>query len=517
MALSILQYPASCSLAQSPIVFSVSESSAANTSASFQYNADLFYWTGLPNQSGSVPNYTLVKYPNSSNVGIFDLSRIINSTLTDLRQQNPSNVVNFKSEFYFQILSGSTYRTGSRVSSGVYNGLDGYSIFQEPINQQITSKSLYWPLMTDGPATQSIFDTNKGTIGVFAGAGCNKGVNLLLYSSSVTSSYLQLSSSLNTSQRIQQAPGFPSETGFPITYTDSYNICPISSSVSQSIEELITNVSASFFSDAMAENEADFTIDLEAQVLNNANSICWYTGSSPLYVIATGNVDGVFNFNGEQTNCAEVRGIDCTTGLVELENLYVIDALGEGYTGSLIFANSCDTNDNIFLSSSFYTVDTPVFNKVGECLYFEEICQQKYPNVRIKWKNRYGQFDYHNFYLVNRQGFTTTNRSYQPQLGSWEGSTLGYNNYDSSKLNYIVDSEQQISVNSGYLDEQYNDIFKQLLVSEEIYWNYDESDENKLRPITIATQNVVFRTGVVDKLIQYQFDFVWGQGYKLIL
>jgi hypothetical protein len=515
MALSILQYPASCSLAQSPIVFSVSESSAANTSASFQYNADLYYWTGTTAQSGSVPNYVLVKYPNASNVGIFDFSRIINSTLTDLREQNPSNVVYFKGDFYFTFLSGSSFRSGSRTSSGVYKALDGYSIFQEPINQQITSKSLYWPIMTDGPSTQSIFPTNKGTLGVYTGAGCNSGVNYLLYSSSLTSSYVQVSSSISTSQQIQQAPGFPSETGFPITYTDSYKICPVSSSVSSSIEEVITNVSASFFSLAMNENEADFTIDLEAQVLNNANSICWYTGSSPLYVIAL-DVDGVFDFNGDLTDCAEVRSIDCVTGVVELENLYIISALGEGYTGSLVFANSCSSIDNIFTSSSFVTQNTTVFNQVEECLYFEEICQQKYPNVRVKWKNRYGQFDYHNFYLVNRQSFSTTNRSYQPQLGSWENNTLGYNDYDSSKLNYIVDSEQFISANSGYIDEDYNEIFKQLLVSEEIYWVYDD-DETKLRPITIATQNVIFKTGVVDKLIQYQFDFQFGQGYKLIL
>jgi hypothetical protein len=181
-----------------------------------------------------------------------------------------------------------------------------------------------------------------------------------------------------------------------------------------------------------------------------------------------------------------------------------------------VFAQTCDLQDNIFLSSSFYTVETLVSGTPVSCMRFEEICQQKYPNVRIKWKNRYGQFDYHNFYLVNRQSFTTTNRQYQPQIGGWENSTLSYNNYDSSKLNYIVDSEQQISVNSGYLDEQYNDIFKQLLVSEEIYWMYGDDEEN-IRPITIATQNVTFKTGVVDKLIQYQFDFQWGQGYKLII
>ena len=517
MSLSLLQLPASCSLAQSPIIFSVSESSAANTSSSFQYNCDLYYWTGTPSQSGSNPAYTLVKYPNASNVGIFDVSKIVNATLVDLRQENPSNVVYFKGDFYFQYRSGSGYATGSHLSSGVYSALDGYGIFQEPIGQQIVSKSEFWPLMLDGPATQSIFDENKGTIGVMTADGCDKGANYLFYSSSLTSSYVPLSSSINSGEIIQQAPAFPSEDGFPITYTDSYDICVISASISSSIAELITNVSASFFSLSMGEGEIDFTIDDEAQILNNANSICWYTASDDFYVVQP---DGLLIFDESgvgSTDCARVKGIDCATGVVELDTGFFVSATGEGYTGSLVFAESCDVNDNVFLSSSFYTVNTLVGSGTPiACLHFEEICQQKYPNVRVKWKNRYGQFDYHNFYLVNRQSFTTTNRQYQPQIGSWEGSTLGYNNYDSSKLNYIVDSEQQISVNSGYLTEQYNEIFKQLLVSEEIYWCYDE-ENNDLRPITIATQNVTFRTGVVDKLIQYQFDFQWGQSYKLIL
>jgi hypothetical protein len=515
MALSILQYPASSSLAQSPIVFSVSESSAANTSASFQYNCDLYYWTGLPNASSPNPAYTLVKYPNASNAGIFDVSKIINSTLVDLRQQNPSNITYFKGDFYFQYRSGSAYATGSKVSSGVYAALDGYSLFQEPINQQIVSKSEFWPLMTDGPATQSIFDTNKGEIGVFTLDGSNNDVNFILYSSSLTSSYVQLSSSLNSNEIVQQISAFPSEDGFPITYNGNYSICTVSASVSSSQEELITNVSASFYSEAMAEGEGDFLINFETQILNNANSICWYTGSDTLYVVSVDELE-IFDFSGSPSICAVVRDIDCVTGQIDLGANYAISAEGEGFTGQLIFAQSCDLNDNIFTSSSFYTVETLVSGTPVSCLYFEEICQQKYPNIRVKWKNRYGQYDYHNFYLVNRQSFTTTNRSYQPQIGSWEGSTLSYNNYDSAKLNYIVDSEQGISVNSGYIDETYNEIFKQLLVSEEIYWVYGDNEEN-LRPITIATQNVTFKTGVVDKLIQYQFDFQWGQSYKLIL
>jgi hypothetical protein len=62
--------------------------------------------------------------------------------------------------------------------------------------------------------------------------------------------------------------------------------------------------------------------------------------------------------------------------------------------------------------------------------------------------------------------------------------------------------------------ESYNEIFKQLLVSEEIYWVKSSTD---LLPLTISTDSIKFKTGVVDKVIQYAFDFDFGQGYKLIL
>ena len=159
-----------------------------------------------------------------------------------------------------------------------------------------------------------------------------------------------------------------------------------------------------------------------------------------------------------------------------------------------------------------YNAGTPLGSKIT----YNVVCNQKYPNIRIKWKNRYGQFDWFNFNMVNRQSFQTQTRTYQPQLGSWEGSTLSYNNYDSSTLNYIADSKQAISVNTDWISEDYNELLKQLLVSDEIYWIYDESTGD-LRPITITTQSITFKTGVVDKTIQYAFDFNWGQAYKLII
>jgi len=387
MALSITQNPALVSLAQSPMIFTVAESTPVYTSSSFQYVGELYYWTGSITNSASLADYTIVKYPNTAGVGIFDLNRIINSTLTDLAIYNSSSVTYYAVDFYFQYLSGSTFVTGSHVKSDTYKALDGYGVFQEPIGQNITSASVHWPLMTDGPVTQSAFTTNSGFSGIYVGtAGGTSTPTRVKYTSDIQTAFYNVSGNTNTTGQIAQYPIGPSETGFPLSGSYSY-----------------------FF----------------VEPLNGSTSL-------------------------------------------------------------------------------------------GTPIKYDIVCEQKYPNVRIKWKNRYGQFDWLNFNMISRQSFETERKTYQPQLGTWEGSTFSYRGADSANLAYIVDSKQGLSVNTNWLPETYNDILKQLLVSDEIYWIYDEAAD-LVRPLTIITQNILFKTGVVDKLIQYTFEFQFGQPYKLIM
>ena len=388
MSLSITQTPALVSLAQSPIIFTVAESDAnLLTSSSFQYVGNLYYWQGGLNASSSTAEYIINKYPNNSSVGIFDLNRIINSTLTDLAIQNTSNVEYFAVDFYWQWLSGSAYTTGSHTKSKTYKALDGYQIFQESIGQQLNTLSPYYPLLTDGPATQSAFDFNYGTSGVYVGDIGAAIPTKIVYTSNLGTANYNVSSSASSSGQIYQYPIGPSQSGFPLS----------------------------------------------------------------------------------------------TTGLTYFSV--------QAYSGS---------------------------TALGLPIQYDIVCNQKYPNVRIKWKNRFGQFDFMNFNMISKQSFETERKTYQPQLGSWESSTFSYNNYDSATQAYIVDSKQGLSVNTNWLSQDYNDILKQLLVSDEIYWITNEST-GALTPLTIVTQNIVFKTGVVDKLIQYQFDFQLGQPYKLIM
>jgi len=237
--ISINQTPASSSLAQSPIIFSVNQNDPNMLlSSSFQFMADVTYWTGSKDVSGSV-DYTLAKYPNASDYGIFDVSKIINSTLTERLEENSSNTVWFKAQFYPQYIPvGETaIVTGSRVSTEIYSALDGYGLFPENITSSLQDKTDYYPILTDGPATQSIFDNNLGRFG--AGTydinWSGDEATHIYYSSSLTSSILPIATSVSSSEVIFDFPAFPAESDFPITYTDSYTICAVSASDSSSL------------------------------------------------------------------------------------------------------------------------------------------------------------------------------------------------------------------------------------------------------------------------------------------
>jgi hypothetical protein len=391
MALTIIQTPASASLSQSPMMFTVSSSTDV-TQSQFQYLIDLYYWTGTKTGFGT-SDYTLAKYPNNSNVGIFDVSRIINSTLTGSSfTDNSSNIAFYKAEAYTRYLSGSIYVTSSIESSPVLVALDGYDIFPNPIGTSLQSQSAYYPFLTDGPQSQSVYVEHGGTMAVYKGDLGTTIPTRIIYSGSngTTGTYNLVATTNTTATQIESVPYAPSATGFPLAGVgsgDRYNI--------------------------------------------------------------------------------------------------------QAYSGSVA---------------------------LGSKLNFNIECRKKYPNVRIWWKNRYGQFDKYNFNGVSKEQFNTETRVYQPQIGNWNSRTFSYNQTDNSIQRYIVDSVENLSVNSDWLDESYNDIFKQLLVSDEIYWQYDEiNSSNAVKPLTIKTSTLDFKTHVVDKLIQYTIEFSLGQGYKLIL
>jgi len=390
MALVFNQTPSTLQLAQSPMAFSVIENSGLYSASQFQYNCALTYWTGSAAVSGTV-DYVLTKYPNTSGVGIFDLSRVLNSALNQLAYQYTSSVLYYKTAFNYQYYSGSTFYSGSAsqtLTSSIYKSLDGYALFPEPINQNAPSKSIFWPLMTDGPVSQSVLPSDIGSIGVYCGVtGAPQPTKVVYSGSNGQYGSVSVSSSTDSTGQITRVPFAPSQSAFPITVSDGQ----------------------------------------------------YYT----------------------------VQAFSGSTALGSSINLAVV-------------------------------------------------CPQYYDPVRILWKNRYGQFDYLDFFLRHDNTFNTTQKTYQPQLGTWDASSLSYDVNQTNIQRYIVNTAEVLDVNTNYLPDAWNQSLKQLLVTDEVYWMYDQPN-NLVKPLTIKTNSVKFKTQINQKLVQYTISFDIGQTFKLII
>ena len=418
MAIQVLQKPSDIQPAQSPIVFSVIENSGAYTGSEFQYTAFLYVWDGTLSQSGSYL-YQARKYPNPSGSGIFDFSKMINSTLVDLSATNPSNIKYYKVDFGWQYASGSTYVTQSggltpvtcSVGGTMFKAYDGYSLFPEQINTSLFSQS-YWPVMSDMVSvTQSVQITDTSNLG------------------------------------------------------------------------------------------------------NGVRGVALWVGANDAYYPRVWTVEGVYENGGAAGGTG--ANLNALTGSTTSSTQTYQIAACPGDTGFPIATNLAGSPLARYTINIYGTGSITPTNQLARLHYkIEQECY--YTPVRIAYKNRYGQFDFFNFYKRHNTQFNTDQRLYQPQLGTWNSSTLSYNQFQTRQQRYIVDATEVLECNTDYIEEGYNDLFKQLMVSDEIYWLYDQPN-NLVKPLTIQTNSLLFKTGVNNKLIQYTITFDIGQPYKLIL
>ena len=430
MAITVLQKPTDIQAAQSPIVFSVLESTQAYTSSEFQYTANLYIWSGNMNQSGSYV-YSARKYPNASGSGIFDFSKMINSTLTDLAATNPSNIKYYKVEVGWQYATGSTYvsqpggLTPITCSTGgtMFKAYDGYGLFPEQINSSLSASSAYWPIMSDMATTDA------------QGGGLGTGV----YANGVTQSVL---------------------------ITDT------------------TNVSGS----------KGLNIWRGASDSKLPNAVYCFT----YYSNGGSSVASASISNANTTSSTQVIHFPAAPGDSDWSTYWPTTASLSSYKFVLVSGSSINAASTLAVSE------------------YEVVCEQYYTPVRVAYKNRYGQFDFLNFYKRHNTQFNTDQRVFQPQLGTWGASTLSYNQFQTKTQRYIVDATEVLECNTDFLEEGYNELMKQMLVSDEIYWLSDQAN-SVVTPLTIKTNSLQFKTGVNNKLIQYTITFDIGQPYKLLL
>ncbi len=144
--------------------------------------------------------------------------------------------------------------------------------------------------------------------------------------------------------------------------------------------------------------------------------------------------------------------------------------------------------DEVFVNATEGVTKLRVTN-IEEC---------KYQPYKLVFVNKYGALQ--DFWMFKRSNLSinTTEETYKSNIVV-DGS---YNTYSHQKKILSKNATQKLVLNSGYYPEENNSIFKELMLSEMVWIDYQGNN----LPVHITSSNLGYKTNVNDKLIDYTIE-----------
>ena len=128
----------------------------------------------------------------------------------------------------------------------------------------------------------------------------------------------------------------------------------------------------------------------------------------------------------------------------------------------------------------------------------------KYEPKKITFINKFGVLQDMYFFKNSVEKMTVKKESYKANILT-SGNTYSTNNHVNRDFNVI--GKESITLSSGFLSEDYNEVFKQMLLSEKVWiTNYINGVEQVL-PLNIKTSKITYKTSLNNKLVEYRIVF----------
>ena len=147
-------------------------------------------------------------------------------------------------------------------------------------------------------------------------------------------------------------------------------------------------------------------------------------------------------------------------------------------------------------------------------LRYEIICEPKYNVIDCLFINKWGCWDSFSFLKKSIEAISVSSSEYNKSIGFVDRGPLGigtptysYSLTDHQKVRYNKNGFKSITCNTGFVNESFNLLLEELMLSEKVYLIIDDVVE----PVALNTSNIEFKQSVNDKMINYtlRFDFAY--------
>lgn len=225
------------------------------------------------------------------------------------------------------------------------------------------------------------------------------------------------------------------------------------------------------------------------------------TAKSPTVTfIRNGNVVGTQTYTADsvvanQIKYATVNGESDEDTFIER----VIDDGGSYESNICIsnFFNQFDYGevDKIIVDSSTTNPEIINVKVLEEC---------KYTPKKVTFINKFGALQDMYFFKKSVEQMNIKKENYKANILD---SSFGYDKSTHVNRDFNLSGNESITLSSGYLSEEYNEVFKQLLLSEKVWVTNITDTEEQVLPINVKTSNITYKTSLNDRLVEYTIEF----------
>ena len=123
----------------------------------------------------------------------------------------------------------------------------------------------------------------------------------------------------------------------------------------------------------------------------------------------------------------------------------------------------------------------------------------RYTPVDIAYQNKEGAIAFMPFFKAKTESLSTSRETFQSFRGQPNAGNHQF-------VDFNVQGKTSYKINSGFVDENMNEIFKQMLLSERVW----EFVGGNYIPLKLKSTSIEYKTRQKDRLINYEIDFEYA-------
>ena len=131
----------------------------------------------------------------------------------------------------------------------------------------------------------------------------------------------------------------------------------------------------------------------------------------------------------------------------------------------------------------------------------ERVTEYKHTPIKIVFKNKFGALQ--EMWFFGKTILSTNTKSEGFNRAITKSAVGVVDNTISGRVKYNKTGSERITLNSGFQVEANNELFRQLMLSEQVWMHY----EGNVVPVNVLDNQIQYKTSINDKLINYTINF----------